>query len=57
MSTIALLILPYIVIATRYRKTATILSALGLIFGTAFIGFEVSARPRIFEMPNSLLAM
>jgi hypothetical protein len=44
MGTILLLIVPYTVIALRYRKVAPIASLLGLIFGAAFIGFEMSAR-------------
>jgi hypothetical protein len=44
MSTIALLIVPYVIIAIRFYKTTPVLSVVGLIFGTAFIGFEVSVR-------------
>jgi hypothetical protein len=44
MGTILLLIVPYAVIALRYIKIAPLVSALGLIFGAAFIGFEIAAR-------------
>src|SRR5271157_2251194 len=39
--TILLLIVPYAVIALRYMKNAPMASLLGLIFGAAFIGFEI----------------
>jgi len=44
MSTIALLIVPYIIIANRFCKATPVLSTLGFICGAAFIGFEVSNR-------------
>lgn len=44
MGSILLLIVPYAVIALRYFKIAPLASVLGLIFGAAFIGFEISAR-------------
>jgi hypothetical protein len=39
-----LLIVPYCVVALRYSKAAPLASLLGLIFGTAFIGFETASR-------------
>ena len=39
-----LLIVPYCVVALRYGKAAPLASLLGLIFGTAFIGFETASR-------------
>jgi hypothetical protein len=44
MGTILLLIVPYSAIALRYFRIAPMASVLGLIFGAAFIGFEISAR-------------
>ena len=44
MGSIVLLVIPYITIALRYYRSAPVLSLLGLVFGVAFIGFEVSAR-------------
>ncbi|HEX7159321.1 MAG TPA: hypothetical protein VF214_09920 [Edaphobacter sp.] len=44
MGSIGLLIIAYVVIALRYRRVAPIASLLGLIFGAAFVGFEVVAR-------------
>jgi hypothetical protein len=44
MGTLLLLIVPYVVIALRYRKVSPLASALGLIFGAAFVGFETTAR-------------
>lgn len=48
MGTIFLLIVPFAVIALRYRETAPLASALGLIFGVAFIGFETIHRSMDF---------
>jgi hypothetical protein len=39
-----LLIVPYCVVALRYCKPAPLASLLGLVFGTAFIGFETASR-------------
>jgi hypothetical protein len=44
MCTIVVLIVPFVVIALRYFKIAPLASVLGLIFGTAFIGFELAHR-------------
>jgi len=44
MGTLLLLIMPYVVIALRYWKVSPLASALALIFGAAFVGFEISAR-------------
>jgi hypothetical protein len=44
MSTIVVLIVPFVVIALRYFKAAPVISTLGLVFGAAFIGFEISHR-------------
>ena len=44
MSTIVLLIVPFVVVALRYFKVAPLASILGVIFGAAFIGFELSHR-------------
>jgi hypothetical protein len=44
MCTIVLLLVPFTVIALRYRETAPLASALGLIFGVAFVGFETIHR-------------
>lgn len=44
MSTIVLLIVPFVVIGLRYRNHAPLASVLGVIFGAAFIGFELSQR-------------
>jgi len=43
-ATILLLIVPFVVIALRYFRAAPLASVLGLIFGTAFIGCEVTYR-------------
>jgi hypothetical protein len=42
--TILLLIVPYLVIALRYFGTSPVTAALGLIFGGAFVGFEITQR-------------
>jgi hypothetical protein len=44
MSSILSLLVAYVVVALRYYRIAPVLSVLGLIFGTAFVGFEVSAH-------------
>jgi hypothetical protein len=44
LSTIILLIVPFVVIALRCFKAASMASLLGLIFGVAFIAFEISRR-------------
>ena len=44
MSSIVSLLVAYVVVALRYYRVAPVLSLLGLIFGAAFVGFEVSAR-------------
>lgn len=44
MGSILLLAVPFTVVALRYREIAPIASTLGLIFATAFIGFEISDR-------------
>jgi len=48
MGTIVLLIVPFTVIALRYRDTAPLASTLGLIFGVAFVGFETIHRSMDF---------
>jgi len=42
--TILLLLVPYIVIAFRYIKTSPVTAVLGLIFGVAFVEFEITQR-------------
>jgi len=44
MSSILSLLVAYVVVALRYYRVAPVFSVLALIFGTAFVGFEVSAR-------------
>jgi hypothetical protein len=44
MGTIVALIVPFAVIALRYRRRTPLASILGFIFGAAFIGFELSYR-------------
>lgn len=44
MGTIVGLIVPFTVIAIRYYKRAPLASIVGLVFGTAFIGFELAQR-------------
>ncbi|MBV9264928.1 MAG: hypothetical protein JO061_02050 [Acidobacteriaceae bacterium] len=44
MGTLILLIVPYAVVALRYFAVAQLASLLGLISGTAFIGFEMLIR-------------
>lgn len=44
MGTIVLLVVPFVVIGLRYRNHAPLASVLGVIFGAAFIGFELSHR-------------
>ena len=44
MGTIVVLIVPFAVIALRYRNRAPLASLLGIVFGAAFIGFEISHR-------------
>jgi hypothetical protein len=41
---ILILLIPYIVVAQRFRQVAPLTSAVGLIGGIAFIGFELTAR-------------
>jgi hypothetical protein len=42
--TILLLVVPYVVIAFRYIETSPVTAVLGLIFGVAFVGFEITQR-------------
>jgi len=44
MGTIVVLIIPFAVIALRYRNRAPLASLIGIVFGAAFIGFELSHR-------------
>ena len=44
MGAIVVLIVPFVVIALRYWTRAPLASVLGVIFGSAFIGFELSHR-------------
>lgn len=44
MGTIVVLIMPFTAIALRYFKVAPLASVLGVVFGVAFIGFELSHR-------------
>ena len=44
MGTVVGLIVPFTVIALRYRNRAPLASLTGMIFGAAFIGFELSQR-------------
>lgn len=46
--TIPLLLVPFTVIALRYFKTAPVTSVLGLLFGAAFVGFEIIHRSADF---------
>jgi hypothetical protein len=48
MGTIVVLIVPFVVITLRCFKVAPMVSVLGLVFGVAFIGFEVSHRSMDF---------
>jgi hypothetical protein len=41
---ILILLIPYIVVAQRFRQVAPLASTVGLIGGIAFIGFEITAR-------------
>jgi hypothetical protein len=41
---ILLLIVPFVVIALRYRRVAPLLSTLGLVFSSAFVGLETVHR-------------
>src|SRR5215469_16054373 len=43
-STIVSLMVPFAVIASRYFKIAPVMSIVGVVFGSAFIGFEISHR-------------
>jgi hypothetical protein len=56
MSTVVLLIVPFVVIALRYRQPAPVASALGLIFGVAFIGFETIHRSTDFFVVGRIWA-
>jgi hypothetical protein len=44
LSTLIVLIVPFVVIALRYFKAAPLTSIMGVVFGAAFIGFEISHR-------------
>src|SRR5271157_4114969 len=44
MGTIVGLIVPFAVIALRYRNRAPLASLIGIVFGAAFIGFELAHR-------------
>lgn len=44
LASILLMVVPYIVIALRYRRVTPVAALLGLIFGVAFLGFELSSR-------------
>jgi hypothetical protein len=48
MGTIVVLIVPFVVITLRSFKAAPVASILGLVFGAAFIGFELSHRSMDF---------
>jgi hypothetical protein len=43
-ASILTLLIPYIVAAERFRQVAPLASAVGLIGGIAFVGFEITAR-------------
>src|SRR5262249_40858610 len=47
-STIVSLMVPFAVIASRYFKIAPVMSVVGVVFGSAFIGFEISHRSMDF---------
>src|SRR5262249_19276716 len=47
-STIVSLMVPFAVVAWRYFKIAPVMSVLGVVFGAAFIGFEISHRSMDF---------
>jgi hypothetical protein len=53
---IVALIVPFVVIALRYFRMAPLASVLGAIFGTAFIGFEISERSVDFFFVGEHLA-
>jgi hypothetical protein len=44
LSTLIVLIVPFVVIALRYFKAEPLTSIMGVVFGAAFIGFEISHR-------------
>jgi hypothetical protein len=44
MISILSLVVAYVVVALRYWRVAPVLSALGLVFGAAFVGFEITGR-------------
>jgi hypothetical protein len=48
LGTVVLLIVPFIVITLRYFRVAPLASILGMVFGTAFIGFELAHRSMDF---------
>jgi len=48
MGSILPLVVVYSAIALRYRKVAPLASVLGLLFGAAFVGFEIIARSSDF---------
>jgi hypothetical protein len=56
MGTIVLLLVPFAVIALRYRQTAPLASTLGLIFGVAFVGFETIHRSMDFFVVGHIWA-
>ncbi len=56
MGTIVVLLVPFVVIALRYFKVAPLASVLGVIFGAAFIGFELSHRSIDFFVIGAHLA-
>jgi hypothetical protein len=47
-ATIVALIVPYAVIALRYVSVAPVMAMVGLVFGSAFIGFEIAHRSMDF---------
>src|ERR1700758_2864167 len=56
MGSIVLLLVPFAVIALRYRQAAPLASALGLIFGVAFVGFETIHRSMDFFVVGRMWA-
>ena len=56
MAGIAALVVPFVVIALRCFQNAPVASTCGLIFGAAFIGFELSQRGVDFAMVGQIWA-
>lgn len=56
MFAIATLIVPFITVARRYYAEAPIISILGAIFGTAFVGFELTHRSIDFFVVGGIWA-